>query len=349
MRELRERLRMNYLTSQPEEEVVEVARGGVECQVVRQSCHLTRDKVITWKVFTCKADNKIVVCGLLNGTANVYDTQTKCLLTVLDCPSSGGSMRLALSQDVIVAASSHGVISVWSRTDYGLTFRDDTIHQANITGVKVNGTVIMTGDSDGLVVQWTDIAGGAIHRTIFADEKKPVTDLDFQQNILLVGSRSCLRVGSVSSKGDYKSLRVIKTDYVLDCKLSPPLAFTSGGKYREGIQVWDLQTGGLVRTLCSHLAFLSLEISNNLSCSVITSAQLTFPHIHVMDLDRVERGGRLMMRTFPCLQSVLLSPSVCRSDTKIFQAHGTELKMLEFWYYQVSDWDIDTYLDGIKL
>ena len=279
----------------------------------------------------------------------MYDTKTRSLLTVLDCQSSGGTMRLDLSPNIILAASSYGVLSVWDREDFSLVFRDERLHQAEVTGVKVQETIIITGDSDGQVVR-TDLARlGQESQTIVAEEKRPVTELDYQQNILLLGSYSSLRVGSLSLEGKYKSSQLIKTDFVGDCKLSPPLALISCGEYRPGVQVWDLRTGLLVRTIFPDLVFLSLEISDNLLFSVITSSDLTFPHVYIIDLERAVRGKTLQTRQFTCQQSTLLKPSLCIKDSRMFQAHGTQLKIMDFWYYQLSDWEIETFLDGIKL
>lgn len=334
LRQLRGRLRGQYFTEQPEESLLEVARGGVESQV-----------------WTCRADQKIVVCGLLNGTANVFNTETKTLLTVLDCESSGGTMRLCLSGNSIVAASSYGVISVWSRKDYGLIFRDHSLHQSEVTGVKMSDSLLITGDSCGVVICWT-VSGPAVRsENLLVDEKRPVTDLDLRQDTILLGSLSSLRVGTLNKEGSLASLKLIKTDYILDCKLFHSFAISCGGKYRQGIQVWDLKSGALVRSLCSDLIFLSLEISNSLLYSVMCSSHLTYPHIYVIDIQSVRQnsGRSLKIRGFPCLQSNLLNTNICTSETKIFQAAGTELTILEFWYYQVSHWDINTFLRAIKL
>ena len=314
-----------------------VARGGLECQV-----------------WTCRAHQNTVVCGLLNGTANVFNIETGTLLTVLDCQSSGGTMRLALSDNLIVAASSYGVISVWTRKDYGLIFRDDSLHQSEVTGVKMCEPLLLTGDSAGVVNCWT-VSGSVLVRSenLVVDEKRPIVDLDLCQDIILLGSLSSLRVGTLNKEGGFTSQKLIRTDHILNCKLFPPFAVTSGGKYRKGIQVWDLRSGALVRSLCSDLNFLSLEISNNLLYSVMWSCHLTYPHIYVIDIttlrDSSESDNRVKIRGFPCLQSNQLNTNICTSETKIFQAAGSELTILEFWYYQVSHWDVDTFLRGIKL
>ena len=262
-------------------------------------------------------------------------------------------MRLSLSHNLIVAASSYGVISVWSRTDYGLIFRDHSLHQSEVTGVKMSDTLLITGDSCGVVNRWTVPGQPApvSSENLLVDEKRPVTDLDLWQNTILMGSVSSLRVGTLNKEGCLASLKLIKTDYILDCKLFHPFAVCCGGKYSKGIQVWDLRSGVLVRSLYSDLIFLSLEISNKLLYSVMCSSQLTYPHIYVIDIQSVrESSGRsVQVRGFPCLQSSLLNTNICTSQTKIFQAAGTELTILEFWYYQVSHWDSDTFLRAIKL
>ena len=161
---------------------------------------------------------------------------------------------------------------------------------------------------------------------------------------------SCI-VGTLNKEGRYWSLKLIKTDYILECKLYHHLAISCGGKYRKGIQVWDLRSGALLRSLCSDLLFLSVEISNNLLYSVMCSSHLTYPHIYVIDIQSLRHNSEnsVRVRGFPCLQSSNMKTNICTSETKIFQAGGTELTILEFWYYQVSHWDIDTFLRGIKL
>ena len=158
-------------------------------------------------------------------------------------------MRLSLSHHLIVAASSYGVISIWSRKDYGLIFRDHSLHQSEVTGVKMSdtGTLLVTGDSCGVVNCWT-VSGPAVRsENLLVDEKRPVTDLDLRQNTILLGSLSSLRVGTLNKEGSLASLKLIKTDYILECKLFHPFAISCGGKYRQGIQVWDLRSGALVR------------------------------------------------------------------------------------------------------
>ena len=217
----------------------------------------------------------------------------------------------------------------------------------------MSDTLLMTGDSCGVVNRWT-ISGPAVRsENLLVDEKRPIVDLDLCQDSILLGSLSSLRVGTLNKEGGFTSQKLIRTDHILDCKLFHPFAVTSGGKYRKGIQVWDLRSGALVRSLCSDLNFLSLEISNNLLYSVMWSCHLTYPHIYVIDIttlrDSSESDNRVKIRGFPCLQSNQLNTNICTSETKIFQAAGSELTILEFWYYQVSHWDVDTFLRGIKL
>ena len=73
MKRIKKRIRDQLFEENPDEETIVVSRIDEESQI-----------------FWCAADNKIAVCGLLNGTANVYDIQTGSLKTVLDCQSSGG-------------------------------------------------------------------------------------------------------------------------------------------------------------------------------------------------------------------------------------------------------------------
>ena len=49
--------------------------------------------------------DQLLVCGLLNGLANVYCLTSHRLLAVLDCSSSGAFVQLSVSSEFIAAVS----------------------------------------------------------------------------------------------------------------------------------------------------------------------------------------------------------------------------------------------------
>ena len=98
---------------------MQVSRGGEEAQA-----------------FYCAADDSILVCGLLNGTANVYEINTNRLLAVLDCQSSGAFVQLSVGKGFVVAVSSYGIVSVWENKKFTLIYRENIHENSTIQGIK---------------------------------------------------------------------------------------------------------------------------------------------------------------------------------------------------------------------
>ena len=331
MKLIKKRIRKQLFEENPDEETIVISRIDEESQI-----------------FWCVADNKIVVCGLLNGTANVYDIQTGALKTVLDCQSSGGFVQLSLSKDYIVSVSSYGIICIWERKYLSLIFCDDFSHCDYFHAVKILGDKIVTGDSRGLLNVF-DVFDNQVKKVrTEEDETHPINHLDFDGKLVLTGSRNTIRILTIGENENTKAKK-IKTGYVSCCCLTFPYAVTSGMKYNRGIKIWDLHTGKIYRTILDVYMFWSLDIRNGVLSATMSSGNPTSLQVYLVDMKSVTKED-MRIRCLPASnEPSVLDPHVCLTDTKLIEAHGTRLTMKEFWYYQVSNWELDTFLTAMKI
>ena len=297
------------------------------------------------------ADNDIIVCGLLNGLAYVFSAATHCLVTVLDCQSSGVFVRLSLDRNHIAASSSHGVISVWERAGYSLVLRDVLSHAgADVRGLRILRGLLVTGDTGGQLSVFRVDSSNVRRIRAEVNEKYPINHMDFDGSWILTGSVSALRMISIT--GGSTTSKHLKTGYIACCSLLHPLAATSGLKYSRGIKIWDLESGRLLRSVCGSLVFWSMGRGPGglLAAATSPSSQQIPSAIWLLDTRHVcgdntcpPRVRRLAGSDEP----TVLDPAICLTDTKLLEAHGTRLTLREFWYYQVSDWELDTFLTDV--
>ena len=302
------------------------------------------------QIFSLTADNDIIVCGLLNGLAHVYCVATQRLITVLDCQSSGVMVRLSLDRDHIAASSSHGVISVWERADYSLVLRDSLSHAgADVRGLTILRGLLVTGDDGGQLSVFRVDKDNVRRIRAEVNKKLPINHIDFDGCWILTGSVSALKIIHMSG-GSSKRL---KTGYIECCSLLYPLAATSGMKYSRGIKIWDLESGRLLTTVCDALVFRSLDRGPRgvLAAATSPSSQQTPSAIYLIDTRHLRTNDTCPMprvrRMAGSDEPTVLDPAICLTDTKLVEAHGTRLTFREFWYYQVSDWELDTFLSDV--
>ena len=299
------------------------------------------------------ADCNIIVCGLLNGLAHVFSATTHCLVTVLDCQSSGVLVRLSLDEDHIAASSSHGVISVWERAGYSLVLRDITSHAgADVRGLRIRGGILVTGDTGGQLSVFRVNSYNVRRVRAEVNEKLPINHIDFDGRWILTGSVSALRM--ISMTGDAASSKRLKTGYIACCSLLYPLAATSGLKYSWGIKIWDLESGHLLTSVCESLVFWSVGRGPGglLAAATSPSSQQTPSSIWLLDTRHVRTDSTCPARVRRLAGSdepTVLDPAICLTDTKLVEAHGTRLTLREFWFYQVSDWELDTFLTDVLI
>ena len=297
------------------------------------------------------ADSSIIVCGLLNGVAHVFSATTHCLVTVLDCQSSGVLVRLSLDQDHIAASSSHGVISVWERAGYSLVLRDSASHAgADVRGLRILRGILVTGDTRGQLSVFRVSSHNVRRIRAEVNEKLPINHIDFDGHWILTGSVSALRMMSMT--WDSASSKRLKTGYIACCSLLYPLAATSGLKYSRGIKIWDLESGRLLTSVCESLVFWSVGRGPGglLAAATSPNSQHTPSSIWLLDTRHVRTDSTCPARVRRLAGSdepTVLDPAICLTDTKLVEAHGTRLTLREFWYYQVSDWELDTFLTDV--
>jgi len=327
---LHKRLDKQFVEEEPCEVEFQVSRGGEESQA-----------------FYCAADESVLVCGLLNGTANVYEIKTNRLLAVLDCQSSGAFVQLSVGKDFVVAVSSYGIVSVWEKTKFSLIFRENVHENSTIQGIKAMNDIFITGDVDGSINAFKVRDKEVAHVLSMVEEKNPVNHLDFDGKWILTGSRNTLKIWNLFDEKDWS--KTLKTGYICCCCLSYPLAASAGVRLSKGVKIWDLRKGTLLVAILEQCFFWSLDLQGNYLAAAMSSNNQKNPQIHLIDMSKVTEGESLV-RSLPCEdRATVLNPHICSNTSKIIEAHGSVVRLREFWNYQVSDWDCSTFLKDIKL
>jgi hypothetical protein len=268
-------------TVTPTEDELARTEGGEEGQV----CSLV-------------ASEAIAVCGLHNGTANVYRQGEARLARVLDCHSLGGSVQLALGAGFLVAASSHGIVSVWETKSWALLCTDDS-HMGSELAVAAAGPAFLTGDGAGAVREW-GVRGGAVTQACVAvDTKHPVHCIDYDGTWALAGSRNSLQVWRVLDRS--RTLRTLRTGLLASCCLvsalskgtclaRDPLAVTTGHGVVLGVRLWHLGSGQLLRTLLPRAALAAASLREGLLAVGSSAEHSPQPGAWLLDLEAAVAG-----------------------------------------------------------
>ena len=237
-----------------------------------------RIREIRCPVQSLSCDDSMVVCGLVDDTAKVYDIQTLALLKDLDCcpllphqPEHGlnyGGVRSDVGQDVVATVTDKGDVSVWKKSDWSLLYKQSPHGNVKVNEVKVLPDLIITaGDNGRLSLLSWDGEMFSLRRMIGEGLRPPWDEL---QNMLHCGIRG---IHGLDSDGEwvlFASMAVglqlwsltddvvgpsisIDTQTIISVALSYPYGvifghFMNGPNVRV-VQVWDLVTGQLVRNV----------------------------------------------------------------------------------------------------
>ena len=325
------RLDRQFVEENPCEEEFQVSRGGEEAQA-----------------FYCAANDSVLVCGLLNGTANVYQMKTNKLLAVLDCQSSGAFVQLSVGKKFIVAVSSYGIVSVWESGKFSLIYRENIHENTTIQGIKAVDNIFITGDVEGSINVFRVCENNVELLLNMEDEKNPINHLDFDGKWILTGSQNTLKIWNIFNDKDWS--KTVKSGYICCCCLSFPFAASAGVRLSKGVKIWDLKKGILLMTILEQCFFWALDLRGDYIAAAMSSNNQKNPQVHLIDLSKVSRGEEGLVRSFPCEdRATILNPHICMNTSKIIEAHGNIVRTREFWSYQVSEWDCSTFLRLIKL
>jgi hypothetical protein len=293
------------------------------------------------------SDDSILLCGLLNRTANVYEIKTNRLLAVLDSQSSGTFVQLSVGKGFVVAVSSYGIVSVWENKKFTLIYRENIHENSTIQGIKAFNDFIITGDVDGSINAFKVNENEVKHVLNIKEEKNPINHLDFDGKWILTGSRNTLKIWNLFDDKDWS--KTLKSGYICCCCLSYPLAASAGVRLNKGVKIWDLRKGTLLVAVLEQNFFWSLHLRGNYLAAAMSSNNQKNPRIYLIDLRKVTKEESFL-RSFPCEDhATILNPHICMNTSKIIEAHGNIVRLQEFWNYQVSDWDCATFLRNIKV
>ena len=154
------------------------------------------------RVTTLSCDDTVLVCGMVNGHANVYDLASLNLLAVLDCRPHHDNLSYMgvtsdVGRDVVATISRKGDVSVWRKADWSNVFKESLHGDRSVWHVKVVANLIITGGDDArlALLSWD---GNQVSLMRMIEEETAllnrITGLDSDGEWLLYGTRKELKV-----------------------------------------------------------------------------------------------------------------------------------------------------------
>lgn len=212
-------------------------------------------------VHCVSCDDYVVICGMKNAEARVFDIQTLELVTVLDCSiedlGEHGEVQQDIGKEVVCTVTEKGDVSVWRRRDWSLLYKSSHHGKVEVYGVRVVKEYIITGGCDGriAVLRWngqefigpsmlgeSPISPKTNRRNIMEDEMM-INHIDSDGVWILAGSSMKLNLWSLK---DCKKVKSLNTSWINSLSLCYPFALTVGNA--KGVIVWDLEKGDHLRS-----------------------------------------------------------------------------------------------------
>jgi len=246
-RTLRSKLDHHWRHASPDVRTVSLEIGG--------------DNTFGANVHCVSCDDSLVICGMKNSEARVFDIQTLELVTVLDCSldllGEHGEVQQDIGREVVCTVTEKGDVSVWRRGDWSLLYKSCHHGKVEVYGVRVVKDYVITGGCDGriAVLKWngqefnepsmlgqSPISRELRQRSIMEDEMM-INHIDSDGFWILAGSSMKLNLWSLE---DCKKVKSLDTSWINSLCLSYPFALTVSNA--KGVAVWDLEKGEHLRS-----------------------------------------------------------------------------------------------------
>jgi len=298
-------------------------------------------------------DNSVVVCGMRNSTAKVYDIQNLELLAELDCmpvphyqlrkpqlQTLESSVESDLGQDIVATVTDTGVVSVWSKTDWSILYKENPHGNKDVFAIKVFSNKIITGADDGVltILAWDGNQVSQV-RTLNTLGEEPLSFgtefgcFDTDGEWVVAGTDTTLNVWRISDKDLVHS---IDKPFIKSVALSYPFVVmsktwdmrTRDEKLENGMSVWNLSTGQQVRQFGLHEDFLMKHYGSILGGSCLSTEE----NFHLFSLKKM---------TLPELKEPVLSRAIhlpgtggddfCFNTSCLMAVNGNKLRVFDFW------------------
>ena len=235
----------------------------------RGEARRTEIRVLTRRhteVVSLACDDFIIIAGLSDGLAKVYNIDSGQFVTILNCrldqyDLSPAEDQVLVTVDIghklIVTASSDGVVIVRNRETFGSLYRETHHGDQPVLALRLQEDLVLTGARQEIIVlrHRTRLLGEGRntlqgeymelqHRLENIPYSGMLTCLDTDRDSLVAGTSKCLVVWCLPSQQIISSFN---TGFVTAVLLQAPLCLIVGTS--PCIEVWDICLGQLLNTV----------------------------------------------------------------------------------------------------
>jgi len=245
------------------------------------------------EVYSLACDEERVYCGTADQHIQVFEIASGSLLYMRFCASedevilydgqlmlneneerSRAGVQLDLGKNLLAAITLGGVVSLWQKRNGDKLYLGRPHGDVGVYGVRVWGDVVITGGADGSLVLLSNSQGTWTVAQKVITGKSYITHLDSDGDTLAVGTHTGVQLWKVENKKNHEGeveTRLSHTGGALEEKgdklvvwmlvVSKPLVIVVGGEEWEGIQVWSLKTGKLVRHFDQDVHYHNVQLN----------------------------------------------------------------------------------------
>jgi len=207
-------------------------------------------------VISLACDDELIVCGIAGwgGDAKVYDIATQKIKFELKCnklkdmpePFSWDNVQVALGKYVIATLSSNDhTVSIYGRRNGALLYQEKHHGKmVDVCGIEVTDDYVLTGASDGSMFFMENVHGEWMITHKAEENKDAIFHISADGNHAATGHRRGIKLWDLENRALIKSVTMGGAAMLT---FNYPCAFAIGAHLWNGVQVWDMEKGCLIR------------------------------------------------------------------------------------------------------
>ncbi|KAJ1961149.1 hypothetical protein GGI12_003410 [Dipsacomyces acuminosporus] len=222
----------------------------------------------TGSVLTLQVDGDALITGSSDGTACVWDLQSRAVTHRLHHQDSVLSLRF--NDKWLATASKDRLVRVWRRDQGYETSFTLAGHNVAINAVHLCGDMLVSASGDRTIKVW-DLTTRTCVLT-FLDHTRGVACLDFDGKYIVSGSSDkSIRIWNVETGVCERAILNAHSDLVRTVMFDRKMDILVSGSYDEWVKVWSFSTGALMHKIkgvhTSRVFKLMFDRSRIVSCS----------------------------------------------------------------------------------
>jgi len=275
------------------------------------------------------------------------------------------SIQLDFTDTVIVTVTGCGVVTVWDRATGNNIYRVAHHGYEPVLGVRVVEDLVVTGGIHGsLAILSLDKEGPSVKMESLVSDKDQtsINHLDCDGTRILVGTDRDMRLWEVSPKRSFpRVVSTVPAAHVCCCVLFYPYAASTGLFANYGIQIWNLESGEMLRHLHTNLSMWVVQVTGNILATSMSGEMndSRTPLIFLHDVNELVDTGRsdkdVWSREIVCARDDLTDPHIAMNKTKLYAVtrlgdDGAKVTYWDFWSYsQAMHWNSGTFLETLDI